>query len=356
MVNFFLKAITSTVTKTVGHVIRQSLKNSNKKSSSNTRIDDKWINDSIESAIEITKEADYYLKWLEDGIDEILERQAELSKFSTFQLNYDFPEIEYPILLNLFPSKPIEEEIVKINSLRKFLGRFMSPIKTLNERTLNKKKNVYSTLLQEFNEKEATLNSKRAQFENEYFAKKEKYDRDFNFTVSQIENIKNELKSLGKSDYTPFIKLILTQTRITFGQTPELSDLSYDFEGKSLIAEFLLPNPDQLPKVKSARYLKTYGTIRETEFSEAQLKRNYYKFLEKLTINLCYKLFLTDDLNALEKINLKFVPSNSGDSYVEAIITNLINITEWKYKRNLSIIDSFKVFKIRKREIGLNNF
>lgn len=356
MIGFLSKAIGSSIAKTGAYAIRQSYKNSQRKNDYNQDIDDSQIYAEIENAKKVTKEAEYYLNWLEKGIDEIVEKQVKSSLCSIFQLKYDYPKLEYPFLLNIFPTKPNEEKVLQIHPVRLFLGRYLMPIKKLNERTLEKKKSILNELLIEFKEKEDQLNSKRAQFEKEYYSEKEKYDREYKETVSKIELIRSDLKANRKADYSPFIQLMIKQTKIIFGQIPQLFDLKYDLDEKSLVAEFLMPNPKQLPTIKSARYLKTYGSTRETEFTDDQLKRNYYKFLENVIFNLCYKLFGTDDLNALNKITLKFESLDSNKSYVEAEIVKPRDIQEWKNQTSTSLKSSFESLKIKKREIGYDYF
>lgn len=69
MASFISNVIASSVAKTGGYVIRQSFKNNQRKNDNNQDIDDSQINTEIENAKKVTKEAEYYLNWLEKGID-----------------------------------------------------------------------------------------------------------------------------------------------------------------------------------------------------------------------------------------------------------------------------------------------
>jgi restriction system protein len=83
---------------------------------------------------------------------------------------------------------------------------------------------------------------------------------------------------------------------------PEGYILSYIQETKTLVVDSELPHLDVLPRVKEVRFVAARNEFKETELSDAQRKKLYDETLYRIALATLYKLFQSDEVDALTSV------------------------------------------------------
>ncbi|BBP81137.1 restriction endonuclease [Pseudomonas sp. Pc102] len=83
---------------------------------------------------------------------------------------------------------------------------------------------------------------------------------------------------------------------------PQEFDLDYDASAKTLIVDYKLPAPDDLPRLKSVKYVPSRGEFEELFISDPQAAKLYDDVLYQITLRTIHELLEADYIEALSSV------------------------------------------------------
>lgn len=89
-------------------------------------------------------------------------------------------------------------------------------------------------------------------------------------------------------------------------------DIDYDVDTRTLMVDYSLPSPDEMPRVKSAKFHPSTGEIVETLISEREQKQNFDLACYQIALRTIHELLEADEAG-----NIGHVSFNGFTSYVD---------------------------------------
>jgi len=101
--------------------------------------------------------------------------------------------------------------------------------------------------------------------------------------------------------------------------------VEYSKKNKSLIVDYRLPSPDNLPSVKEVRFIKAKKEIKEIPLSQTQINKLYDSSLYQICLRTIHELFEADTVNALDIVTfngfVKFINKSNGKEENSCILS-----------------------------------
>lgn len=98
-----------------------------------------------------------------------------------------------------------------------------------------------------------------------------------------------------------YCDLVLSSSRYP-DYFPQECDLDYDPTAKTLIVDYQLPAPDDLPRLKGVKYIASRDDLEEQFLSESQASKLYDDVLYQIVLRTVHELFEADTISALDAI------------------------------------------------------
>ncbi|NLM46059.1 MAG: restriction endonuclease, partial [Firmicutes bacterium] len=117
-------------------------------------------------------------------------------------------------------------------------------------------------------------------------------------------------------------------------------EIEYIPETKILIVEYMLPTPDDLPKIKEVKYIQSKNELKEIYYTDSFLERLYDSTIYRLLLRIIHELFEADTASVIDAISV-----NGWVDYINKATG----------KNELSCIASIQVKKEEFKEIDLRN-
>lgn len=121
-----------------------------------------------------------------------------------------------------------------------------------------------------------------------------------------------------------FVRLILRSLSYP-NAFPFECEVMHTRENKSLMIEFRLPAPDDMPTIKETRYLKTKGTYKEIPYKESERNTMYDDALYKITLNCIRIVFQVIDKDWLEMVTfngwVRYIDRSTGNHTTSCILS-----------------------------------
>lgn len=128
-------------------------------------------------------------------------------------------------------------------------------------------------------------------------------------------------------------------------------DLEYTPSTQTLLIDFLLPNVEDLPKIKEWKYTATKGLLSAKELSVAELNRLYDELLYQLSLRIIHEMFDSDKGNYIDEVvfngKVRFVNKSTGHEESAYIISIQASKDEF-LAINLSKVVAKNCFKLLK--------
>jgi restriction system protein len=132
---------------------------------------------------------------------------------------------------------------------------------------------------------------------------------------------------------------------------PQEFDLEYNPETKILAINYILPSPEDLPKLKEVKYIATKDEFKENYFSETAQKKLYNEAIYQICLRTVHELFDTDTVNGIDSIAfngiVKTIDTSTGKEIAPCILS--LHTTKESFQEiNLSLVkpkDCFKKLK-----------
>jgi HJR/Mrr/RecB family endonuclease len=125
-------------------------------------------------------------------------------------------------------------------------------------------------------------------------------------------------------------------------------EIDFNSQDGLLLLEYDLPSPDNMPIVKSVRFIKDTGELKETYISERDKKSNYDSVCYQICLRTIHELFEADIHCHLNKILFngfsEFIDSSTGRDVRASIMSILVDRSEF-ISIDLSRVDPKACFK-----------
>ncbi|MGE3830897.1 MAG: restriction endonuclease [Parvibaculaceae bacterium] len=110
-------------------------------------------------------------------------------------------------------------------------------------------------------------------------------------------------------------------------------DIEYDAPSKTLLLEYQLPAPDDMPRVKAVRFVSATGELKETQISEREQKSNYDLCCYQICLRTLHELFEADEFGNLDRILFNgianYVDKATGRDTSACILSVLVGRSEF---------------------------
>jgi restriction system protein len=142
---------------------------------------------------------------------------------------------------------------------------------------------------------------------------------------------------------------------------PREVDLEYNAENKFLIIDYVLPSPDDLPKLMEVKYIAVKKEVKEYYLPDTQIVKMYDNAIYNIVLKTIYELFQSDKTDTIETIILngwvKAINKATGKMTNSCIVSiqvkkaefmdiDLVNVDPKICFKNLKGVGSSKLFGI----------
>lgn len=125
-------------------------------------------------------------------------------------------------------------------------------------------------------------------------------------------------------------------------------DLDYDVSSKTLVVDYALPKPDDLPRVRSVKYVASRDNFEEQHISDAQVAKMYDDVLYQIVLRTLHELFEADTICALDAVVFNgivtAIDKTKGKPVTACILSLRANRAEF-LEINLAQVDPKACFK-----------
>lgn len=129
---------------------------------------------------------------------------------------------------------------------------------------------------------------------------------------------------------------------------PKEFDLQYEAESNTLLIDYLLPSPDDMPTIKTVRFIAGTGELKETQIAAKDKKALFDDICYQICLRTIHEIYEADSLE-----NIRFIVFNGSTNYVDratgqdvhATILSLMAGREEFLMVNLARIDPKACFK-----------
>lgn len=129
---------------------------------------------------------------------------------------------------------------------------------------------------------------------------------------------------------------------------PQEFEIDYIPETKMMIVDYLLPNIDNVPKLKEVKYIQARDEFKKTYLPDSFLIKMYDTLLYNITLRSLYELFNSDVLDAIDSVIfnglVKAVDKSVGKEVTNCILSIQANKAEFM-DINLSGVDPKACFR-----------
>lgn len=144
-----------------------------------------------------------------------------------------------------------------------------------------------------------------------------------------------------------YCDLVLSSSRYP-DYFPQEFDLDYDPAAKTIIVDYQLPAPDDLPHLKGVKYVASRDDFEEQFLSESQASKLYDDVLYQIVLRTVHELFEADAISALDAVVLNgivtAVDRTTGKPVTSCVLSLRANRAEF-LEINLAQVDPKACFK-----------
>ncbi|MGB6092416.1 MAG: restriction endonuclease [Moheibacter sp.] len=290
--------------------------------------------ENLNLALEKTNEAHEKLKEIDDillhtlGIDDSIDWDSLKNKRKFKELNPK-NKLNKELKKIITPPKPVYEDLpekprkeifqpkfsfldtlLKAKKLKKIEKSEESYKKAVSlwEMEANKIKNrnesienEYSHTLKIIENQKITIEKEFDSLEKEWIKKKENYLIEQKEHNDKIEEKKNLYLQKDKNAILQYCELVLYNSEYP-DSFPKDFELEYNPENNLLIIEYILPAPEDFPKLSEVKYIITRKELKEYFISDTQLSKMYDRAIYNICLRTLHEIFEADKVDAIDLI------------------------------------------------------
>jgi restriction system protein len=122
-----------------------------------------------------------------------------------------------------------------------------------------------------------------------------------NKKIDDIYNIRKSYFESNPISVLEYNKLVLSTAYVST-IFPEHSELDYVSDTKTLIVNYNLPKPSDMPTLKEVKFIKSKNAFKESHISQSALNKLYDEVIYQIALATIAELFSADAANALDSV------------------------------------------------------
>lgn len=228
-------------------------------------------------------------------------------------------------------------------------------IKSRKVRKIEEKKSQYAKDHQLWKEQIEKINKK-------HFLENSIYEKHFlQWSIKKEEYIKKQIEQhaaieLKKKSYEEKDKNAIVDycdMVLSFSNYPNYfpQEFDIDFSAETLVIDYRLPSPDDIPKLKSVKYVASREEFEEQFITDVQASKMYDDVLYQIVLRTIHEIFEADLVLAIEAIVFNgivtAIDKATGKSVTSCVLSLRANREEF-LQINLGQVDPKKCFKALK--------
>ena len=291
------------------------------------------------------------------SLEEILAQTFEINDAIVWEKLYDTSQYskkkpQEPYALTL--SEPPKESDSKYVPPVSFLDRLFPKLRTEKKRIANEVfSKDYTNWLDIKNKSE--INKKLAEIKwvesvNDWLQEKEKFELEQKLNNAKIIDRKSAYLAKNSDAIIDYSDIVLTNSSYPECLSPDWN-LSYQADAKIIVVDYSLPSLEDLPKLKSVKYVATRDEFVESFITSSALNELYDDVIYQIALRTIHELFEADIANALSAVVfngwVNFVEKSTGRDSNACIISVQAEKDEF-LAINLERVDPKACFKLLK--------
>lgn len=185
---------------------------------------------------------------------------------------------------------------------------------------------LYATALRDWT-------SRKAAFETDYAVRKQAYIEEQDERNGKVDALAQGVLTGDLESVIEHMTLVLEKS--DYGDLFEKSfEIDYVPKDKTLLIEYELPSPDQMPTLKAARFVPSTGEIRETHISEREQKANFDAACYQICLRTLHEVLEADEngniVNVLFNGFATYVNRTTGQDTTSCIMSILVKRSDFE--------------------------
>jgi restriction system protein len=286
-------------------------------------------------AITQTKEAQKALSDIENTLSVAIAKDCKIDweKIKDFS-EFDKEKPTKPKMKEI-PSEPLGTD-----------SKYRPKLTFLDKIFKNSKQKKIDKCLASFKEEHDEWVKTKEDILSEFNTNTKKYERDLldweseknnyydlrNIKNEAIENQKQAYLNMDRDAIIDYCNMILSKSSYP-ESLPQEYEIDYRPDTKIVIIDYLLPNIDNIPKLKEINYNQSRDEFKETYLTESVLNKTYDTLLYNITLRSLYELFTADVVNTIDSIVfngfVKAVDKSVGKEVTNCILSIQANKDEF---------------------------
>ncbi len=255
-------------------------------------------------AAERTEEAQAAIFQIEQTLAFALKQKNKIEWESLLNESY-FPEARpaKPSLLAL-PREP-EQIDIRFCPTKKWYYFFLKNVRQNAEDEAKKRfleaHQAWETELADTNARNKRLDEKYGKNLADWQRQKEEYEKQQAEMNTQVLAKKKAYLERDAQAIVEFSELVLSISKYP-ANFPHEWNLDYQAETKTLVVDYFLPSPEELPTLKEVKYVATKDELSDLHLQESAINKIYDDLLYQITLRTIHELYEADSIESIESI------------------------------------------------------
>lgn len=238
----------------------------------------------------------------------------------------------------------------KLTLLDTFLGRKKAKLAEARRRhavAVDAWQRANDIAMADYERKVAGWSVRKKAFEADYNARKALFITEQARNNAKVDALARGVATGEPESIIEHVGLVLE--RSDYGDLFEKSfEVDYVPAERTTLIEYALPSTENMPTLKSARFISATGEIRETHISEKEKKSNFDSTCYQICLRTIHEVFEADEFRNIDKVLFNgfstYVDRSSGRDTTSCIMSILVDRADFE-SVDLSRVDPKTCFK-----------
>ena len=179
--------------------------------------------------------------------------------------------------------------------------RKLAEARELHEGRLEARRRKLESQKEWFAKATSEWTARKTAFESAYASGKQRFLEEQTARNAKVDALANGVSIGDAQAVIEHATLVLEKS--DYGDLFEKSlEIDYVPSDKTLLIEYALPSPDNMPKLKAARFVSGTGEIRETNISEREQKSNFDSTCYQICLRTIHEVFEADEIGNVDNV------------------------------------------------------
>jgi restriction system protein len=159
----------------------------------------------------------------------------------------------------------------------------------------------YKSTIAKIGKHKSELTKKYDELEQQWEIQKKEYYNNQEIHNSKVDNLKELYFKSDSNAVLQYCELVLNNSDYP-ESFPKDFDLEYNADSRILIIEYVLPAPEDLPKLSDVKYVAARRELKESYISDIQLAKIYDMAIYNVCLRTIHEIFEADQANAIDTV------------------------------------------------------